>query len=130
MPRRPGLVRFIERRTRHAHSVLVRKTKSINDHRPDLFWPIIVVEFILQQQCGKGLFVDLLECVGKFLQSHDASPRSLLNDALHLGRGPASAADGTIVKYLPASHQSTPAPSRGEIIRHGQLPAPASYQLA
>jgi hypothetical protein len=42
------LIGFIERRTRCTESVLVRKTKSIDDHHLDLLWSIIVVELILQ----------------------------------------------------------------------------------
>ena len=45
---RPDLIGLVERRSRCAHPVLVRKTKSIDDHRLDLLWSIIVTELKLQ----------------------------------------------------------------------------------
>jgi hypothetical protein len=81
---RPDLIGLVERRSRRVHPVLVRKTKSIDDHHLDLLWSIIVTELKLQQQGGKRFFVDMFERISEFLGSHHVSPRSPLNDLFTL----------------------------------------------
>jgi hypothetical protein len=48
VPERPDLIGLIKRRRWGTHPVLVRKAKSIDDHRLDLLWSIIVIELKLQ----------------------------------------------------------------------------------
>jgi hypothetical protein len=55
------LIGVIKRWTRYAYSVLVREAKSIDNHLLDLFWCIVVREFKVPKQRGKGLIVNFVE---------------------------------------------------------------------